>query len=60
MRRKTDLKRQTIVDAATHVFLNKGYTASTMSDIALHAGGSKATLLPIYRSAFYYGHECNG
>lgn len=50
MRRKTDLKRQTIVDAATFVFLNKGYTASTMSDIALRAGGSKATLYSYFSS----------
>lgn len=50
MRRKTDIKRQTIVDAAAHVFLNKGYTATTMSDIAARAGGSKATLYSYFSS----------
>jgi AcrR family transcriptional regulator len=44
MRVKTETRRNTIIEAATHVFLEKGFEKTTMSDIATRLGGSKATL----------------
>jgi AcrR family transcriptional regulator len=50
MRVKSEAKRNGIVDAAMEVFLDKGYEAASMSDIARHAGGSKATLYSYFSS----------
>ena len=36
--RKADLTRQRILDAAAHTFLEKGYAATRLSDIATAAG----------------------
>lgn len=50
MRVKSEAKRNGIVDAAMEVFLEKGYVAASMSDIARRAGGSKATLYSYFAS----------
>jgi AcrR family transcriptional regulator len=50
MRVKSEAKRDGIVDAAMAVFLEKGYEAASMSDIARRAGGSKATLYSYFAS----------
>ena len=44
MRIKTETRRNAIIEAATHVFLENGFEKTTMSDIATQLGGSKATL----------------
>lgn len=44
MRCRTTERRQMILDAAKTVFLERGYTASSMSEVAVRAGGSKQTL----------------
>lgn len=50
MRKKTEEKRQTILDAAKEVFRDSGYETSSMSDIAARAGASKATLYSYFAS----------
>jgi AcrR family transcriptional regulator len=50
MRVKTEAKRQSIVDAAAEVFMEKGYEAASMAEIASRAGGSKATLYSYFPS----------
>lgn len=50
MRVKSEAKRSGIVDAAMAVFLEKGFEAASMSDIARRAGGSKATLYSYFAS----------
>ena len=50
MRVKTEAKRQSIVDAAAAVFMEKGYEAASMAEIASRAGGSKATLYSYFPS----------
>jgi TetR/AcrR family transcriptional regulator of autoinduction and epiphytic fitness len=45
----TDEQRQALVlDAAEHVFLEKGYHASTMADVALQAKMSKKTIYQVF------------
>lgn len=50
MRVKTESRRQAIVQAAAHVFLEKGYAGTKMSDIAQTVGYSKATLYGYFES----------
>ncbi|HKR41061.1 MAG TPA: TetR/AcrR family transcriptional regulator [Paraburkholderia sp.] len=50
MRRKTEEKRQAIVDAAFEVFSESGFEQASMSDIAARVGGSKATLYSYFES----------
>lgn len=50
MRKKSDEKRQAIVDIATPIFLKNGYSAASISEIARLLGGSKATLYSYFPS----------
>lgn len=50
MRVKSEARRNGIVEAAMAVFLEKGFEAASMSDIAARAGGSKATLYSYFAS----------
>jgi AcrR family transcriptional regulator len=50
MRIKTETRRNAIIEAATHVFLESGFGKTTMSDIAARLGGSKATLYGYFSS----------
>ncbi len=50
MRVKTEAKRQTILEAAWDLFREKGFEATTMSEIAARAGGSKATVYGYFDS----------
>jgi AcrR family transcriptional regulator len=50
MRKKTEEKRQTIVEAAKDVFRERGYETSSVSDIASRAGASKATVYSYFPS----------
>jgi TetR/AcrR family transcriptional repressor of mexJK operon len=47
---RSDAKRRAILDVATEVFLAQGYAATSMSEIAARAGGSKGTLYNYFRS----------
>jgi AcrR family transcriptional regulator len=44
MRVKTETRRNAIIEAATHVFLEHGFEKTIMSDIATQPGLSKATI----------------
>ena len=44
MRVKTETRRNAIIEAATRVFLENGFEKTTMSDIAMQVGLSKATI----------------
>jgi len=57
VRVKSEAKRASIVLAARAVFLEKGFEASTMADIALSAGASKATLYSYFPSKDALFHE---
>ncbi|MFC3533630.1 TetR/AcrR family transcriptional regulator [Vogesella facilis] len=50
MRVKTESKRQAIVAAAAAVFIERGFEAASMAEIASRAGGSKATLYSYFPS----------
>lgn len=50
MRVKSEAKRQSIIDAAAAVFMEQGFSAASMSEIASRAGGSKATLYSYFPS----------
>jgi AcrR family transcriptional regulator len=50
VRVKTDEKRQEIMAVARHVFLEKGYAASSMAEISARLGGSKGTLYNYFSS----------
>ncbi|MDE1181941.1 TetR/AcrR family transcriptional regulator [Paraburkholderia sp.] len=50
MRKKTEEKRQAIVDAAFEVFSEVGFEQASMSEIAARVGGSKATLYGYFES----------
>jgi AcrR family transcriptional regulator len=48
--RKTDQKRQHIVDTAYRLFQSKGFANTSMSEIAAEVGGSKATIYNYFPS----------
>lgn len=50
MRVKSEAKRKGIIDAAAEIFMEQGFTATSMSEIASRAGGSKATLYSYFPS----------
>lgn len=50
MRKKTEQKRQSIIDAAFHVFREQGFDQASMTDIAARSGASKATLYNYFES----------
>jgi AcrR family transcriptional regulator len=47
---KVEARRRAILDVARDVFLNQGYAAASMSEIAARVGGSKGTLYNYFRS----------
>lgn len=50
VRRKTEEKRQAIIETALQVFLELGYEQASMAEIATRVGGSKATLYGYFES----------
>lgn len=50
MRVKTEERRQTILEKAQALFTKKGFTETSMSEIAKQLGGSKATLYNYFKS----------
>lgn len=50
MRCKSETKRQSIIDAASEVFRELGFEATSMSEISTRVGGSKATLYNYFSS----------
>ncbi|PWC54821.1 TetR/AcrR family transcriptional regulator [Azospirillum sp. TSO22-1] len=50
MRRKTEAKRDAILDAATQEFTERGYDGASMSAIVARIGGSKQTLYGYFPS----------
>lgn len=50
MKKKTEVKRQAIVDMAAEVFREKGFDRASMSDIRQRVGGSNATLYNYFPS----------
>lgn len=50
MRKKTEAMRQTLLEAATAVFLEQGFDRTLMSDISDRAGCSKGTLYSYFAS----------
>ncbi|HWU13447.1 MAG TPA: TetR/AcrR family transcriptional regulator [Caulobacter sp.] len=50
MRVKTEEKRLAILEAAKGVFLERGYGAASMSEVAARVGGSKQTLYSYFAS----------
>jgi len=50
MRVKTEEKRRAILEAAQSVFLERGYVAASMSEVAARVGGSKQTLYSYFAS----------
>jgi len=47
---ETDAHKELILDVATQVFLDKGFSAASMAEIAERAGASKGTLYALYPS----------
>ena len=56
--RKTDQKRQHILDTANRLFQSKGFANTTMSEITSEAGGSKATVYNYFSSKDELFVEC--
>ena len=56
--RKTDQKRQHILDTAYPLFQNKGFANTSMSEITAEVGGSKATLYSYFPSKEELFVEC--
>lgn len=50
MRTKSESRRQAIVETAAEAFRERGFDATSMSDIAVRVGGSKATLYSYFPS----------
>ena len=50
MGQRTEARRLAILEAAKHVFLERGYGDASMAEIAARAGGSKPTLYGYFRS----------
>jgi len=50
LRVRTDSRREEILDVATQVFLEMGFEAATMSEVAARLGGSKTTLYGYFPS----------
>lgn len=50
MRVKTDERRAAIIEIADAVFLERGFEAASMSEVAARLGGSKQTLYGYFRS----------
>ena len=58
MKRRSDRKRQAILDAAYRLFRTNGFEKTTMSDISTEVGGSKATVYNYFPSKEELFVEC--
>lgn len=58
MRKRSDQKRQAILDAAYGLFREKGFEKTSMAQICIRAGGSKATLYSYFPSKEELFVEC--
>ena len=56
--RKTDQKRQHILDTASRLFQSRGFANTSMSEITAEAGGSKATVYNYFSSKEELFVEC--
>jgi len=56
--RKSDQKRQNIVDTAYRLFQSKGFANTSMSEITAEVGGSKATIYSYFPSKEELFVEC--
>jgi len=52
LRKKTEEKLQQIIEVAARLFIEKGFSETSMSEIADSVGGSKATLYSYFPSKF--------
>lgn len=63
MKKKTEAKRQAIVDIAAEVFRESGFERASMSEICRRVGGSKATIYNYFSSKemlfFEVMHQAN-
>lgn len=48
MQTRTEARRQAMLDAATELFLEKGYQHTTLCDILMHSKGSRSTLYKLF------------
>ena len=50
MRVKTEARRRAILEAAKHVFLERGFSGASMAEVAARTGGSKQTIYSYFPS----------
>jgi len=58
MKKRSDVKRQAILDAAYALFREKGFEKTSVAEINTRAGGSKATIYSYFRSKEEIFVEC--
>lgn len=58
MKKRSDVKRQAILDAAYALFRDKGFEKTSVAEINARAGGSKATIYSYFRSKEEIFVEC--
>ena len=58
MKKRSDIKRQAILDAAYALFREKGFEKTSIGEINAQAGGSKATIYSYFRSKDEIFVEC--
>jgi AcrR family transcriptional regulator len=58
MKKRSDIKRQAILDAAYALFREKGFEKTSVGEINARAGGSKATIYSYFRSKEEIFVEC--
>lgn len=58
MKKRSDVKRQAILDAAYALFREKGFEKTSVAEINARAGGSKATIYSHFRSKEEIFVEC--
>lgn len=58
MKKRSDAKRQAILDAAYLLFREKGFEKTSVAEINARAGGSKATIYSYFRSKEEMFVEC--
>lgn len=56
--KKSDIKRQAILDAAYRLFMTQGFDKTTISEITRQVGGSKATIYSYFESKEELFVEC--
>lgn len=58
MKKRSDMKRQAILEAAYELFREKGFEKTSVAEINARAGGSKATIYSYFRSKDEIFVEC--